>query len=357
MKAHPSKNEIIGFALDPSSTKRSQRDHLAQCAACGAIYADAAKLLAPSAPDLMAPPDGALERIVAAHKARKTMAEKPAPQSWKEILLRPVPASALAAVLAAVIIIPFFFFFKVKTGDDMITAFDMTLTRVGGAVSRTIPFAPADSVTTPAGEQARIRLDTRLDIALDGASHLVLDTSLRDRSGHKRRIAFTLAHGSLRAQLSRNAGIEGMFTTPHGRITALGTEFRITVIGNKTAVLLREGSLAVESAAGEKAVITGGTKCIIARGIETAPMNNADRAAFTGPSDVPKTSNPAAAKMGTAGTAAGPGDVATESAPDGGAQPGGSVQEKSPHSAVREEMKKELRGMKEMRRSVRRGQK
>lgn len=356
MKGHPSRKEIIGAALDDSRTDTLLREHLERCPACGAIYADAAKLLTPSAPALMAPPDGALERIVAAHKARKTMAEKPAPQSWKEILLRPVSVSALAAVMAAAVIIPLFFFFKVKTEDDMTSAFDMTLTRVEGKASRTVPLSSSDPVMTPAGEQARILLDGRLDITLDGGSHLVLDTSLRDRTGRRRRIDFTLAHGSLRARLAQGAGIEAAFKTPHGRVTALCTEFRITV-GDTTAVLLREGSLAVESAAGEKTVIPGGSKCTIAGGIATVPMDAADFAAFTEPSVAPKAADPVAVKKESPGTVAGPNDRVIPKGPNSGAQPDGSVQKRTSKSALREEIKNELRGAKEMRRSMRRGAK
>ena len=176
-----------------------------------------------------------------------------------------------------------------------------------------------------------------------------------DRSGRKRRLAFILAGGSLTARVMPKAGIDAAFTTPHGRVELLGTVFRIAVGGGSTSVLLREGTLAVESASGERAVINGGTKCTISGAIMTAPMDAADVALFDTPSQSRKTAGSADTRKESSGAAAEFLKGATDSAPGNRTQPDGIVRESASKSAVREEMKNELRGAKEMRRSMRRG--
>jgi hypothetical protein len=357
MKKHPSRKEIIGASLDATRMTGPLRDHLAGCDACAARYAEATRLLVPSGPELLAPPDGSLARIIASGRVRHVTEETRPYHSWKDTLLRPVPASALAAVLAAVIIIPLLFLIRGRQGDDMVPAFDMTITRVEGAVSRTAALAPADTVTTPVGETAYIGLNGRLEIALDGGSFLTLEQAFRDRSGGKRKFFFILAHGSLRARLATKSGFETILITPHGRLTALGTEFRLDVTGGSTVVLLREGSLAVESLSGQKSVITGGMKCVINGGITTAPMSARDFAAFTVLSGTRSTPGSPAAKKEIPLSHPVNGDPSAVGSPAGGAHGGESVREKTSRPAVRKEIKNELRGIKETRRSLRRGQK
>lgn len=352
MKGHPTRKEIIAAALEPARRGPSFRDHLAMCPACAAIHDEAMRLLTPSDSGLPVPTPAALERIVSAHRDRKSAHGEPARRSLKEAFLKPLPVFSMAAVLAAAIIIPLFFFFIATTDGDMRPAFDMTLTRIVGGVEHTMPLSPADTVATSAGDPARIRLDDRLDITLDGGSHLVLEKALRERSGRRRRIAFILAGGSLKARLTAKAGIEAVFLTPHGHVSALGTEFRLAVSGGATTVLLWEGSLAAESSSGEKSVITGGTKCVISRGIKTAPMDAADNSLFTGRSVAPGPPRSAGTEKNSA---AGPAGRVKENPSGGGAHEGGTVQKTSSRSTVLDELKQEKRDMKEMRRSMRRG--
>ena len=354
MKRHPSRQEIIEAALDPVRATAALRDHIAGCPACAAVHAGASHILRPTAAGPIEPPAGALERIIETHRSRAAAA-KNVSWSWRDLFLKPVPATSLAAVLAAALIIPLFFSFTGKTGDDMIPAFDMTVSRRERGADRTIPFAPADSATTRAGERARVRLDERVDITLEEGSHLSLEKALRDRSGRKRRLAFILAGGSLTARVTPKGGIEAVFTTPHGRVELLGTVFRIAVNGGSTSVLLREGTLAVTRASGEKTVITGGTKCTISGAIMTAPMDAADIALFGEPQQPRKTSGSTETRKESSGTATESLKGATDSAPGNRTQPDGIVRESASKSAVREEMKNELRGAKEMRRSMRRG--
>ncbi|HVV88115.1 MAG TPA: VIT domain-containing protein, partial [Kofleriaceae bacterium] len=177
-----------------------------------------------------------------------------------------------------------------------------TLLPAGASAADTAAWQPlTESAPLAAGSRVRTDDRTRLWLALDDGSSLVLDhaTELVLTPGPARR--FDLVAGRVAADIA-NRGDTASVTTPRARLDVVGTRFIVTAAPELTAVQVSQGSVALTAtAAGGAAVdVRAGEEGAVAGGApEIAPVP--DLARESAWAEVPETPAAGAAADPTAG--------------------------------------------------------
>lgn len=243
--------------------------HINQCPSCAEKFARAKNIIFKKNPELPAPSSALLERILVTYKNK---INQPSLTSALKTTHRRTVLTAIAATFIIALTIGIYLMFGVIHQDELLPAFDIIATHIADKKETFFALSSGDVITTKKSEHVRIALENRIEISVFGNSILSIDRSERDKGDTQRRIECILSFGKIHARIIDKTGIRLSFKSPQGTVSALGTEFIISVTADTTQVFLKEGTLSITHAAGKTITLNAGAKCLLTAAITISPM-------------------------------------------------------------------------------------
>ncbi len=266
---HLSQKDIIRLLIDDAAAHQDMRAHINQCPSCAEKFTRIQNIIFKRNTRDVAPSEQLLERVLTTYTNRMGQS-LPAPS--RNILKRMPAFAALAAMFIIALTIGIYLIYGMMHREEFVPSYDLIATRIADKKERTFQLSAGDMITTKKMEHVNIALENRISITVFGDSILGIDTSLRDKFSINRRVACTLSYGTIHAKIINTAGMDITFKTPHGTISAIGTEFIIQVIARTTQVFLKQGMLSIAHTSGEKMTLHAGSKAVLADAITPSPM-------------------------------------------------------------------------------------
>lgn len=265
---HLSQKEIVRLAIDDAIERVKLTSHISQCPFCAERLARAKKILQPSITSPAEPSKTVLPKILSTYRG---FDKKPKQVSLRYFIVKKqawglVAAGFLIALTAIIITI------GTSHKEKFVPAFDLIATRIEHKKSAGFAISEGDIITTKKLEHVRIALENRLEIVLYGNSILAITRSQRNKNTTWRNIECSLSFGKALSKIIDKNRIHLTIATPHGKITALGTEFFVNVDANATQVFLRDGMLEIAHASGKKITLNSRMKCLLDDAITPSPM-------------------------------------------------------------------------------------
>ncbi len=347
LRKHPSRKDILRGALDPQSMNNAMKNHLDACDSCRHEYLMSRTVLEPSPYRLPDPDKAILNRIIANFRQGAPSKTKQRFQGFLTLSARPAMAAVIAVFIIAVIFAGYFGITRPRNGI-WLPGVNLTIMDKGTGSPSSLALSSLPGIVKSGSVEKIISLDNIMKINIGKDTYLTVDLAEINRDGKKYNIVMTLQSGSLHARLQHDGDLKAIFRTPHGSVTPLGTEFRITVSPDDTVVHLKEGVIEIRSKEGATAVMRPGDRAVLNSSITLSSMKKQDNAFF----NEPRSTAPPLGKV--------PGkETATE--PDEEKKGGitadkeeGRIQKKSLEKA-RKEQKDSLRNMRDVRRTRRGG--
>jgi hypothetical protein len=249
MKKHLSLETLTEIVIKREWIEEGEiHDHLEACQSCRNSLVSLERILSPSGNRALFPSPEVEKRILASFNESKP--GKPA--GLKQTRRRALAAALItgaASAAAAVIFLVFTPFHKpaltapVKISDSNGDLFINDIRASGKAMAET-----GSLLCTGRDSSVRISHENHFSIILAPDSRLLIKESRFDAGKNTLIFAFVLSHGRVYGEFNHTGvKLNYSFETPQARMDSIGTKFLLSTDGEKTELVLTEGSLDIRS--------------------------------------------------------------------------------------------------------------